>query len=109
MSSSRFENYRALGGEDKYRRSWLRRTLLFFIYNVLRQTTSNLRRDRTMWRWGTWKSAKDFLFGRTGLVRCTIGQWKEYLRSDFHPAAQDDSASKQWLEAHETQYTAVGS
>ncbi len=103
-----FDLYRALGGNEAWRRTWFRRVTVIFIGDTLRQTVSNLRRDGTLWRWRTWASAARFLFGRQGLVRETFGPWRDYLRADFHPSQHDARASQDWLQANRERYQPVG-
>jgi len=103
-----FGLYKALGGNEAWRITWFRRATMFFLGDLLRQTVLNLRRDKTLWRWSTWSSAASFLFGKQGLVRCTFKPWRDYLRTDFHPAQHDAQASRQWLEANRSAYTPVG-
>jgi len=103
-----FDLYRALGGNEEWRLRWFRRVTVFFVTDLLRQTVLNLRRDRTLWRWGTWQGAAVFLFGRQGLVRRTFTPWRDYLRADFHPAQHDAQAAEQWLHANRAAYAPVG-
>lgn len=103
-----FDLYRALGGNEDWRLRWFRRVTVFFIADLLRQTVLNLRRDRTLWRWRTWRSAAGFLFGKQGLVRRTFSPWRHYLRPEFHPAQHDAQAAQQWLQANREAYTPVG-
>ncbi len=87
---------------------WFRRVTLIFLRDLLRQTVNNLRRDGTLWRWSTWKSAASSLFGRHGLVRETLQPWRDYKRRDFHPSHHDSSFSQRWLAEHSHQFTPVG-
>ncbi|GAB3501536.1 metal-dependent hydrolase [Curvibacter fontanus] len=103
-----FDLYRALGGNEAWRRTWFRRVTVFFISDLLRQTALNLRRDGTLWRWRTWTSAASFLLGKQGLVRGTFRPWRDYWRPDFHPSQHDAQASRDWLEAHRGAYAVVG-
>ena len=103
-----FDLYQALGGDHEWRIKWMRRVTMIFLVDTLRQTVGNLRRDGTLWRWGTWKSAGSYLFGRRGLVRLTYRPWREYFRPDFHPSQLDSQASREWLAANSGQYVPVG-
>ncbi len=103
-----FDLYRALGGNEYWRLKWFRRVTVFFLGDLLHQTWHNLRRDGTLWRWQTWKSAASFLFGRQGLVRGTFGPWRDYRRADFHPSQHDAQAAQQWLQTHREAYVPVG-
>jgi uncharacterized protein len=106
--STAFDLYQALDGNYEWRITWFRRITRYFLMDTLRQTVDNLRRDGTLWKWSTWKSAASYLFGRRGLVRTTYRPWRDYLRRDFHPSQQDASASRRWLSEHRDQYTPVG-
>ncbi|MBA2674480.1 metal-dependent hydrolase [Ramlibacter sp.] len=106
--STAFDLYAALGGDLRWRLTWFRRISTMFVIDVLRQTVLNLRRDGTLWKWSTWRSAAQYLFGQRGLVRQTYRPWREYLRADFHPNQQDAVASRQWLARHADQFTLVG-
>jgi predicted metal-dependent hydrolase len=103
-----FDIYHAMGGSYEWRITWFRRITTIFLGDTLRQTVNNLRRDGTLWKWSTWKSAASYLFGQRGLIRQTYRPWREYLRKDFHPGQQDSSASQQWLQQHSDAFTPVG-
>ncbi|HWP18911.1 MAG TPA: metal-dependent hydrolase [Burkholderiaceae bacterium] len=106
--STAFDLYRALGGNERWRLRWFRLVTMFFLTDVLRQTVANLRHDRALWRWSTWKSAWRFLFGPTGLVRLTYRPWREYLRPDFHPSQQESGRAHRWLSENAQAYRIVG-
>jgi predicted metal-dependent hydrolase len=95
-----FDLYQALGGSHEWRIKWMRTVTLFFLTDTLRQTVHNLRRDGSLWKWSTWKSAARHLFGQRGLVRLTYRPWRDYFRRDFHPNQQDASAARLWLTEH---------
>ena len=42
------------GGDETWRLRWFRITIIF-VGDTLRQTVSQLRRDRTLWKWRTWQ------------------------------------------------------
>ncbi|MES3000148.1 MAG: metal-dependent hydrolase [Pseudomonadota bacterium] len=104
-----FDVYQALSGDHQWRITWFRRITTIFLGDTLRQTANNLRRDGTLWKWSTWKSAWTTLFGKRGLVRQTYKPWREYLKTDFHPRQQDSTPSERWLAEHSDRYVAVGS
>jgi predicted metal-dependent hydrolase len=106
--STAFDLYKALGGNYEWRIRWFRRITVIFICDTIRQTANNLRRDRTLWKWITWKSAASFLFGRRGLVRELYRPWRDYLRANFHPEQQDSHASERWLAQHGDVFAPVG-
>lgn len=103
-----FDIYAALGGNYEWRIKWFRRITIVFLSDTLRQTVNNLRRDDTLWKWSTWKSAAGFLFGQRGLVRQTFKPWRAYLREDFHPEQQATELSARWLADNARAYTTVG-
>jgi len=103
-----FDIYQALGGSHEWRITWFRRITTVFLGDTLRQTVNNLRRDGTLWKWSTWKSAASCLFGKRGLIRQSYKPWRDYLRRDFHPSQQDSAPAERWLADHGHQYTAVG-
>ncbi|MCW5648425.1 MAG: metal-dependent hydrolase [Ramlibacter sp.] len=106
--STAFDLYLALGGNSEWRLRWFNRITLVFLGDTLRQTVNNLRRDGTLWRWSTWRSAASYLFGRRGLIRETFGPWREYKRADFHPNQQDSQRSRDWLADNRNRYSVVG-
>lgn len=106
--STAFDLYQALGGNHEWRVTWFRRVTMIFLGDTLRQTVDNLRRDGTLWKWGTWKSAATYLFGKRGLVRQTYKPWRAYLREDFHPRQQESGLSQRWLAEHSDRYVPVG-
>lgn len=103
-----FDLYRALGGDEAWRVRWMRRVTVFFLGDALRQTVDNLRRDGTLWRWQTWRSAWHLLLGRKGLLRQCWRPWRAYFRPDFHPAQQHSDLSQDWLREHQHLFTRVG-
>jgi predicted metal-dependent hydrolase len=106
--STAFDLYQALGGSHAWRIIWFRRVTLIFLGDTLRQTVNNLRRDGTLWKWSTWKSAGEYLFGKRGLIRQSYKPWKDYLRRDFHPSQQESDLSQRWLEDNVREFTPVG-
>ena len=106
--STAFDVYQALGGNHEWRITWFRRVTTIFLMDTMRQTMHNLRKDGTLWKWSTWKSAASYLFGKRGLVRQTYGPWKDYLRRDFHPDQHDSRASQEWLQVNDAKFVPVG-
>jgi hypothetical protein len=98
--STAFDLYRALGGDEKWRKRLFRVVSFNFVRDLTMQTLSNLWRDGTWWQAGTWASAARTLFGREGLVRRGFGPWRQYLRADFHPREADGTSGERWLAAH---------
>jgi uncharacterized protein len=106
--STAFDLYQALSGDYRWRMIWFRRATMFFLTDTLRQTISNLRRDGTLWKWSTWKSAAHYLFGKRGLIRQSYGPWREYKRKDFHPEQYGTDLSHRWLVDNANSYSLVG-
>jgi predicted metal-dependent hydrolase len=98
--STAFDLYRALGGNELWRKRLFRVVSLHFVADTARQTVNNLWHDGTLFRPSTWISAWRTLFGRGGFVRCGFGLWREYLRADFHPRQGDGSGGERWLSTH---------
>lgn len=103
-----FDLYQALGGSHAWRVTWMRRVAVFFLFDALRQTAANLRRDGTLWRWSTWRSGWRHLLGRDGLLRVSHAAWKAYFRPDFHPSQHHNDLSERWLQAHADLLSPVG-
>jgi len=104
-----FDVYRAMDGDERWRRRWMRVVTFFFITDVARQTLRNLWHDGALLHWGTWRSAARLLFGSDGLVRRTWKPWIAYFRADFHPSQQESGLAEQWLHDNASQFTIVGS
>lgn len=98
--STAFDLYRAVGGDEKWRRRLFRVVTFNFSTDLLRQTFNNLWHDGTWWHASTWTSAWRLLFGRDGLVRSCYGPWRDYFREDFHPSQGDGRPGQDWLAAH---------
>lgn len=98
--STAFDLYRAIGGDEEWRRRLFRIVSVNFVVDALRQTLNNLWHDGTLWRPSTWASAWRTLFGRAGFVRCGFGAWRSYFRADFHPRQADGSGGERWLVAN---------
>lgn len=105
--STAFDLYAALGGSHAWRVRWFRRVTVFFLGDLLRQTTLNLWHDGSFWRWQTWRSGASFLFGPQGLVRAMHQPWRAFLRADFHPSDLASPASQRWLSDHQDRFHAI--
>ncbi|HJV95941.1 MAG TPA: metal-dependent hydrolase [Albitalea sp.] len=105
--STAFDLYRALGGNELWRRRWMRVVTVFFLADLLRQTVRNLHRDGALWRWSTWRSAASFIFGRDGVARRTVAPWRAYFRRDFHPTQLGGQLGVQWLAQHQDDFAVV--
>ena len=108
LSADHVRLYKALGGNEEWRIKWFKRITTVFLVDTLRQTVNNLRRDGTLWKWSTWKSAASYLFGARGLIRQTYKPWREYKRADFHPRQLESTLSERWLADNRERYSPVG-
>lgn len=106
--STAFDVYQAVGGSHHWRVKWFRRTTVIFLCDTFVQTFKNLRRDGTLWRWSTWRSAGRHLFAKGGLLRASFGPWRDYFRRDFHPTDHDSSRSARWLAENAESFRPVG-
>lgn len=100
-----FDLYRELGGDERWRRRWMRGVTFFFVTDLMRQTLRNLWRDGALLDLTTWRSAMRMLFGSDGLVRHTRAGWRAYFRPDFHPAQQGGERGAQWLRDNAAQFS----
>jgi hypothetical protein len=98
--STAFDLYRAVEGDEPWRRRLFGVVTVTFVTDLARQTLNNLWHDGTWWRPSTWASAWRLLLGRGGLVRECAGPWWAYLRADFHPSHSDGRPGHDWLAAH---------
>lgn len=92
-----FDLFQRIDGRDKVRRRWMARVTLIFFVDAFLQTLSNLRRDGTLWRWSTWRSAWRLLMGEHGLFTESYPLWKDYFRPDFHPSQHSELGQDSWL------------
>ncbi|MEM7405554.1 MAG: metal-dependent hydrolase [Pseudomonadota bacterium] len=98
-----FDVYRAVGGWDSTRRQMLK----IVTWNLLRDTLAYTRymlrvagRHRDM---GLWWRGLSWLFGRHGIWRPHIGEWRDFNRADFHPWDNDNrTLLDQWIPALQT-------
>ena len=98
--STAFDLYRALGGNEVWRRRLYLTISLHFFSDLARQTLHNLWRDGHWWRPATWAGAWRLTFGRHGLVRHAWRPWRRYLAADFHPSEGDGTPAAAWLAAN---------
>lgn len=103
-----FDIYRAMGGNEVWRKRWMITVTVFFLSDILRQTCNNLWHDGSLFKLSTWRSAWRHLFAKQGLFTSSFAAWKQYFRPDFHPEEHDDQLSRQWLQTHPSSYQPVG-
>jgi predicted metal-dependent hydrolase len=95
-----FELYRAIGGDELWRRRLFKVVTLHFATDLARQTLHNLWRDGHWWRPATWAGAWRLLAARDGLLRFLWRPWRRYLAPDFHPHEGDRTPGARWLSTH---------
>jgi hypothetical protein len=103
-----FDLYRAMRGNESWRRRWMRFVTFFFLTDVALQTMRILWHDGNLHRVSTWRSAGRLLFGDHGLVRRTWKLWRAWFRPDFHPSQQEGHLGQQWLRKNAAQFAVVG-
>lgn len=95
-----FDLYRALGGNEKWRRRLFFVVSLNFVLDLARQTLRNLWHDGRWWQPSTWASGARVVFGSSGLLRQCFDPWRRYLAPDFHPSQGDGAPGQRWLAAN---------
>jgi predicted metal-dependent hydrolase len=103
-----FDIYRAMGGNEVWRRRWMISVSVFFLTDLLRQTCNNLWHDGSLFKASTWRSAWRHLFAKEGLFTFSFADWKKYFSANFHPSEHDDQLSQKWLHAHARDLQALG-
>lgn len=105
-----FDVYRACGGGYRKRVLWYLHVSLVFWWETTLQTVHNLRRDRALWKWATWRSAAGAWFGRRGLAWHLLKPGLDYLSPRFHPWQHDNrELLRMWLERNDDSLRAIGS
>ena len=103
-----FDIYQALGGTPKWRIRWFLRASIFFTSDLIRQTVRNLAHDRALFKFSTWRSGIQFVFGQGGMVRSMYQPVKAYFRADFHPTQIDSTRlTANWLAANQDWFKIV--
>jgi uncharacterized protein len=102
-----FDLFQHIDGRLAVRRRWMARVTLIFFLDAVLQTLSNLRRDGSLYKLSTWRSAWRFLLGPSGVLRESYQLWKDYFRADFHPNQHSEAGQDAWLQEHPQAYRAV--
>lgn len=95
-----FDLYRALGGNEVWRKRIYWIVTINFALDLTRQLAHNLWRDGHWWRPATWAGAWRLLLAPGGLLRVLWRPWKRYFAADFHPSEGDGAPAAAWLAAH---------
>ena len=72
------------------RKTMMRLTTFYFLRDSLLNALRMLRHDKQLWKWQTFKSGCQFLFGTQGLIRALGAEYKTYFKEDFHPWNNDN-------------------
>ncbi len=85
-----FDVYTQVGGSFKMRKTMMRLTTFYFLRDSLLNALRMLRHDKQLWKWQTFNSGCQFLFGKQGLIRALGAEYKTYFEEDFHPWNNDN-------------------
>ena len=85
-----FDVYRAANGWDKTRQKILNVVTFNLLSDVLGHTYYMLKVAGLAHRPGVWWNGMRFLFGREGIWRPLIADWKKFKDPDFHPWDHDN-------------------
>jgi hypothetical protein len=100
-----FDVYTQVGGSFKMRITMMRLTTFYFLFDALSNTLRMLSHDKQLWKWSTFKSGCQFLFGKEGVLRTLWPEYKTYFKEDFHPWDNDNRDLlddwQQLLETHQ--------
>jgi uncharacterized protein len=100
--------YRALGGNEYWRKRWFFSVWVVFTGHVLGQTINNLWHDKTLFKPSTWWSAWKFFFGFKGMVWRMLIPLLQYFKTGFHPIQHGDpSVAQNWLKEHQDRFSLV--
>jgi hypothetical protein len=87
-----FDLYRAVNGWDKTRRQILRVVTWQLLRDTLMHTRYMLSVAGQHRDLGVWWNGLGFLFGREGIWRPLVADWRQFMRADFHPWDLDNRA-----------------
>jgi predicted metal-dependent hydrolase len=100
--------YRAMGGSETQRCLWFVYVLIGFHLELGLQTTSNLWRDKSLFKTSTWISLVRFFFGKDGITWRTTLPLLAYFKPRFDPIKEhDDTLANQWLENNRHQWRSI--
>ena len=102
-----FDIHHAAGGSQAWRVRTFYYVTVIFLSDVLRQTVRNLWHDGSLFQWRTWRSAARLLMAPDGLLRGSVGLWRDYLKPDFHPSQHPPSHAQAWLRDNADQFAVV--
>jgi hypothetical protein len=84
-----FDVYHATGGSPVFLRFAMLLSSFFFLLGLFVNLTVLLYKDRSLFRWSTWKSGLPFLWGpRQGFLVRPLRDWLAFFKPGFHPWKQ---------------------
>jgi uncharacterized protein len=92
-----FDTYIAAGGSRRVLRRMLRVETLQLFRHVFAGMRMMLRVDGLHLRPSIWWGGTKWLFGRSGILRRVIPDWRGFMRADFHPwDANNQALIERW-------------
>lgn len=85
-----YDVYTQVGGRFKMRKTMMRLTTFYFLFDALSNALRMLSHDKQLWKWRTLKSGCQFLLGKEGIIRSLWPEYKTYFKEDFHPWNNDN-------------------
>jgi len=87
-----FDTYIAAGGSRRVLRNMLRVETWQLFRHVFAGMRMMLKADGLQLRLAVWWRGVQWLFGRSGILRSVIPDWRQFMRDDFHPWDTDNRA-----------------
>lgn len=84
-----FDVYQATNGSPGFLRFAMVFSTFFFVLGLFVNLTVLLYKDGSLWRWSTWKTGLQFVFGpRQGFLVRPWRDWLAFFKPGFHPWKQ---------------------
>ncbi|HTK98302.1 MAG TPA: metal-dependent hydrolase [Pseudomonadales bacterium] len=80
-----FDTYIASGGTRKALRTMLRLETWQLLRHVFAGMRMMLRADGLHLKPSIWWGGMKWLFGKSGILRAVVPEWRDFMRADFHP------------------------
>lgn len=102
-----FDVYQATGGSPGFLRFAMLFSTFFFVLGLFVNLTVLLYKDGSLWRWSTWKTGLQFVFGpRQGFLVRPLRDWLAFFKPGFHPWKQHRDLDTQDYNAQLSAYIA---
>jgi uncharacterized protein len=93
-----FDTYIAAGGDRRALRNMLRIETWQLFRHVFAGMRMMLKADGLHLKPAVWRHGIKWLFGKSGILRNVVPQWRAFLRKDFHPwDADNHELIQQWM------------